>query len=394
MIIYNQSWLKNLVIKEQIHHELRSEDITTEELKNIETAYPIGFYSPNIFVRIGLFILTSVIFSFSSGLISLIFLGSQAGGQATWCLVMAIAGYVALEMIVRQNNHFNSGADDALMWICGGFTIAAFFFYTEKAFNQHNDTTQILFTSGFILLLALYFTLRFANPLMAVICFLALLIFLAVTWNHTGTFGTATLPFFVMILSGLSYFFSSQSMRSLKTIYYRNCLKWLQVAGLLIFYLAGNYYVVQQLGDILYGSGVAKTYHVPMPWLFWTWTVLMPFVYIGFGIKKKDVILLRTGSLLIAAAAFTFRNYYHVMPIEATLVLLGIIMLSIAYGLIRYLKTPKNGITYEDLDENSLSDNLKIESLVVSSIPTSTPGATADRFGGGSFGGGGSSGNF
>lgn len=391
MIIYNQSWLKNLIIKEQVHHELRSGDITTEELKNIETAYPIGFYSPNIFVRIGLFILTAVIFSFSSGLISLIFLGSHSDSPATWSLIMGIAGYVALEIIAGQKNHFKAGTDDALMWISGGFIISAYFFYTEKAFQ--NDTAQILFTSGFILLLALYFTLRFANPLMTVICFSALLIFLAVSWNNAGAFGTATLPFFIMILSGLGYFLSSRSIHSLKTIYYRSCLKWLQTAGLLILYLAGNYYVVQQLGSLLYSS--ESTYHVPMPWFFWAWTVLMPFVYIGFGIKKKDVILLRTGSVLIAAAAFTFRNYYHVMPVEATLVLIGIIMLAIAYGLIRYLKIPKNGITYEDLDENSLSDNLKIESLVVSAIPTPTAGgAPADRFGGGSFGGGGSSGNF
>lgn len=393
MIIYNQSWLKNLIIKDQIHHELRTGDITIEELKNIETAYPVGFYSPNIFVRIGLFILTSVIFSFSSGLISLMFLGSNSNNPATWCLVMGIAGYVALEIIAGKENHFKAGTDDALMWITGGFIIAAYFFYTEKAFDQHNDIAQILFTSGFVLLLALWFTLRFANPLMAVICFLALLIFLAVSWNHTGAFGTATLPFFVMILSALGYFIFLRSMRSLKTIYYRDCLKWLQIASLLILYLAGNYYVVQQLGSLLYSSESA--YRVPIPWLFWAWTILMPFVYIGFGVKKKDVILLRTGAVLIAAAAFTFRNYYHVMPIEATLVLLGMIMLAISYGLIRYLKTPKNGITYEDLDENSLSDNLKIESLVVSAIPTSnTAGAPADRFGGGSFGGGGSSGNF
>ena len=393
MIIYNQSWLKNLIIKDQVHHELRTGDITTEELKNIETAYPIGFYSPNIFVRIGLFILTAVIFSFSSGLISIVFLASHSDNPATWSLIMGIAGYVALEIIAGQKNHFKSGVDDALMWITGGFIISAFFFYTEKTF-QHNDIAQVLFTSGFIALLSLYFTLRFVNPLMAVICFLSLLIFLAVSWNHAGAFGTATLPFFVMILSGLGYFLSSRSMSSLKTIYYRNCLRWLQVTSLVIFYLAGNYYVVQQLGDLLYGSGVAKAYHVPMPWFFWAWTILMPFVYISFGVKKKDVILLRTGSVLIAAAAFTFRNYYHVMPIEATLVLIGIVMLSIAYGLIRYLKTPKNGITYEDLDENSLSDNLKIESLVVSAIPTHTAGAPAERFGGGSFGGGGSSGNF
>lgn len=391
MIIYNQSWLKNLVIKEQIHHELRSEDITAEELKNIETAYPIGFYSPNIFVRIGLFILTSVIFSFSSGLISIVFLAGHSDNPATWCLIMGIGGYVALEIIAGQKNHFKSGVDDALMWICGGFIISAFFFYTEKTFQQ-NDTAEVLFTSGLITLLALYFTLRFANPLMAVICFLSLLVFLAVTWNHTGAFGTATLPFFIMILSGLGYFLSLRSINSLKTIYYRDCLKWLQIASLLILYLAGNYFAVQQLGAILYSS--ENTYHVPMPWLFWAWTVLMPFVYISFGIKKKDVILLRTGAVLIAAAAFTFRNYYHVMPIEATLALLGIVMLSTAYGLIRYLKIPKNGITYDDLNENSLSDNLKIESLVVSSIPTSTPGGTADRFGGGSFGGGGASGNF
>jgi hypothetical protein len=123
----------------------------------------------------------------------------------------------------------------------------------------------------------------------------------------------------------------------------------------------------------------------------------LPFVYLYFGLKKKDEILLRIGLLLIAAAVGTFRYYYHILPTDVVLTLAGTLLLGVVYTVMKYLETPKHGFTYEVLDEKHPMDSLKIESLVVAETFSHIQAAPADegtKFGGGDFGGGGSSADF
>ena len=123
----------------------------------------------------------------------------------------------------------------------------------------------------------------------------------------------------------------------------------------------------------------------------------LPFVYLGFGTRKKDVILLRTGLLLIAASVITLRTYYHVLPLDAALTIGGALTLGIAYALVKYLKTPRHGFTYDEPDDTHFMDHLKVEALIVAETFAKAPAAPAEdhiRFGGGDSGGGGSSGSF
>ena len=46
MIIYNKTWLKNLIIQDQMNVSVAAGDLTKEELKNIEKAYPVVFIPP------------------------------------------------------------------------------------------------------------------------------------------------------------------------------------------------------------------------------------------------------------------------------------------------------------------------------------------------------------
>ncbi|WP_449435710.1 hypothetical protein [Pedobacter steynii] len=64
MIIYNNIWLANLLIREEAQKARKAEAISIDEQKKIADKYPVGFYTPNIFIRIGLFILTCIIVSF------------------------------------------------------------------------------------------------------------------------------------------------------------------------------------------------------------------------------------------------------------------------------------------------------------------------------------------
>jgi len=46
-------------------------DVSDAEFTTIAEKYPVGFYTPNIFVRVGLFILTCIIVLFAASLLSL-----------------------------------------------------------------------------------------------------------------------------------------------------------------------------------------------------------------------------------------------------------------------------------------------------------------------------------
>ena len=84
MIAYNTTRLKNVFARQQAAQYFEEGCITREELTGISNKHPDTFYSPNFFIRIGLFTLTVVILLFSLGLIALLFLNSiedAAGGK-------------------------------------------------------------------------------------------------------------------------------------------------------------------------------------------------------------------------------------------------------------------------------------------------------------------------
>jgi uncharacterized membrane protein YgcG len=390
MIAYNKTWLKNLLMREGAEAAYRQGNITTPEMKTILEKYPVGLYTPNIFIRVGLFLLTGVICSFAYGLISLILMSTDVVTTPGYFLFLGLITYVALELVVKNINHFRSGVDDALIWYSAGLILASFYLYTDSGDLMPNQDLAI---AGFMVVLGIYFSLRFADVLMTIATFLSFIVFIFILWNLVSAWGMTTMPFLMMAIGLLTYLICRFSSSKPLTVHYTNCLIALQVLSLLLLYLAGNYFVVQTLGS---NAASTETVHVPFAPFFWIWTILIPFLYMGIGIKKKDVILLRTGLLLVAAAAFTFRNYYHVMPVEGVLSIVGAVLLLGAYLIMRYLKTPKHGFTYEVLDEENIMDKLKLESLIVSETFSGTQATPppGTRFGGGDFGGGGASGNF
>src|SRR3954464_11992526 len=113
MIAYNKQWLANLQIAEQAEQALEANCITKEEQGKILAAYPEKFYSPNFFVRIGLFILTCIIVFFTLGLVSLmIFSTIENESLAAVFIVYGLLVYAGLEFMVNKR-HYKSGVDDA-----------------------------------------------------------------------------------------------------------------------------------------------------------------------------------------------------------------------------------------------------------------------------------------
>jgi uncharacterized membrane protein YgcG len=388
MIAYNPIWLANLRLQNVVKKELQHGNITGGEYKAIEEKYPVGFYTPNIFVRVGMFILTCIIVLFASGLLSLMAAASNIITTGGWFIFLGLLSYGGLELIISQNHHYRSGVDDALLYTSASLfaTGIAIFLYGDGNI-MHNRALSVAF-----FLLTAFLTIRFADMLMAAACCLSFFAMIFFGWIKVPA-GLSTAPFIIMLVSGAVYWGVKIYAGKASGINYQNCLAVIQVVSLAVLYAAGNYYVVQTLSAKMMG----QTGPVKFGVIFWIWTIGMPFVYILSGIKHKDSILLRVGLLLIAVSVLTFRNYYHILPVDVMLTIGGALVLAIVYAISQYLKTPKHGFTNAEPDEINPMDSLKIESLIVAetfSHTGSAPANDSSKFGGGDFGGGGSSGNF
>jgi uncharacterized membrane protein YgcG len=388
MIAYNREWLDNAALQAEAGQAYQEACISAEEKARIDAAYPSGFYTPNPFIRIGLFLLTAMIVLFSLALCCLIFMNGIEHAWRGLLFFFGLAVYAALELFIREKKHHRSGVDDGLLWMSAILVLAVF--------NIDLDIPAWL-RCGMIFLVAAYATLRFADMIMAVCAVLALLGTIFYVYLETGSMARATVPFIVMIASLLIYQLARRWSKLEKWRHYSDCFTTAEITSLITLYVAGNYFVVREVSNEMFGLRLLPGQPIPAGWLFWTTTVVIPIIYMLLGIRKKNLLLLRTGVVLSAATIYTIRYYHSILSIEAALTLCGLLLLVLSYALIRYLDTPKHGFTYHPIHHAHLFERLQAESLIITETFASsqTPSRGSDfKFGGGSGGGGGADGSW
>ncbi len=378
MIAYNKTSLHNDRIQEQSTTAFENDLISKEELHNIKLKYPVQFYTPNLFIRIGLFILTGIVVSFSFSLFSIMFMVGGENVLKGLLLFVSLLTYAALEFMVKKNHHYQSGVDDALLWNFAGMLFGSLMLILDAG---------ALANSIIAFFISLYCSLRFADRIMSVVSFLSFLAILFFLFTDHLGISKAIVPFLLMAASAVVYLLISNLEKKTNLKNYEHCFTIINIVSLLSFY------VVREVNNAMFY--LTKDGSLPFSWLFWIFTILLPILYIITGIQKKDIILLRTGVLLVAAMIFTIRYYYSLAPIEIILTIAGAALLVISYALINNLKQPKFGFTYAELNKENRNEKTLVESLLIAETlgdqakPTNTT-----KFGGGSFGGGGAGGEF
>jgi hypothetical protein len=300
-------------------------------------------------------------------------------------IFFGVVSVAALEFFIYDRKVYRSGLDDALLWIASGLVLIGI-----NLCAGHINTSM---ESLIVFLLAMAGVLRYADHLMALVAYGACLSIIFHIAIDLGPAARAFLPFLLMAVSVVLYLLFTRLSAEQRLRNYRSCLLLLRMATLLSFYLAGNYYIVRELNAYISGS----TGPVTLGWLWWLLTAIVPVIYLIRGIQKKDVIFLWAGLALIAAAIFTVRYYYHVLPAELAMIIGGCVLIGSAYGLIRYLRSPKYGLTSIASNDPHLLEKLHIEALVLAETFQSVAAQPADtgvHFGGGSGGGGGATGEF
>lgn len=369
---YNEIWIKNLAIQ-GISEKLHEKNLISEEqLEMVKTNFPEHFYRPRLFIKIGLFLFSTIACTFLIGFIMLLFARIVDQTFVAITSFSCLCFLILLEFLIKDRKLFHSGIDNALLYAAIGSLASTFFLHFE-----HLEFWQYCIVSLFVLLTATY---RYADILTSAGSFLALFTLMA---NLMLKFplGKALLPFAVMALSVIIYFL----IRKIKDSYFTNCRTMVEVLAVITFYLGGNYYAVREGNAWI--SNLAPSIQIAFEPLFYSFTAFIPLTYIFLGLKLKNRILFVAGLFALGFSVFTFRYYFGFLTIAQGLTIAGILLIVLAVFCIQYLRTPKFGISDESEGERKPGN---LEAILTAQYLAQTPHEKGLEFREGNFGGAGS----
>jgi hypothetical protein len=394
MTAYDKTLLDNLYIDEEAHRLKQSGFISPEQYKKHTNQILRLKSQNNIFIRIGFFILGCLLYSSICGFISLMLLATNGNQYIYFVYFFALIGFGSKEFMSREMNFFGYGLDDA--FILGG--ILSLLIAVGLTFEQnYNPNLLAVIIAMAIASSAAY--LRYLNLSLALLACIGIAGSVAYLVFEYLIIGKAILPFVMMLLSGFGYFIAKKTLQNLTYPYYYNGLKLAKGFCLVVFYIAGNYYVVRELNASLseeYYGGLSP--EIPFALLFWAFTFVIPVVYLVFSLRNKDRTMLWIGFLALCFSFFTFRTYHHVLPPEAALTIGGLVLFAFTYFSIKKTKLKETGITFKADRFTNPNAFANLQVLVAASqfgIKTEVKVEESPmKFGDGGFSGGGSGGEF
>ena len=381
MLAYNKTTLENLAIHEAAEEAADLNLISAQKENEIKIHYPVHLYSPNIFVCIGLGLLTIFIVLSSAGLIGLM---TNFQSPTFILFLFATGSFAVLTYMTATKKHFNSGVDHILMAATIIFATATILEMLPLGINED------ILASAVVCIISLCFFLRFADSIMAIVSFGAMVVLMV---NISIYFGAATrilLSFAVMAFTGILYFVLKNNKSKRLTIYYSKPMLVLQLLALATFYIAGNYFVITEFSKKFFPGAGSTSLPLWFRYFLWAFTALVPIVYIMAGIKHREIMLCRIGIASVAISILTYRYYYSILPAEAAMILAGSIVCTCSYLLTKYLKQPKGGFIFENVKRRK-KDTANLEGVIIAETfgQRETSRQQETTFGGGSFGGAG-----
>lgn len=380
------SIFKLLVIKEA-KRWAKHEFIAQEQFANISEAYKTPLYHPNIMIRLLLFVATLVALSGITGILILFFASAGEHFMNFASVVYGIASFVVLEKMFIAKHHYKSGVTEAVLYHACGFVILG-----VAAINGFHSAQLILFTCLIVFSFAAW---RYLDLITTVAAIASLAGIIFYNCFDAGGIFKQIIPFVFIVTFSLIYFQVRRIKSGRRSKLWGNNLLVIEVIALLLIYVSGNYLVVRELSVGLMNVSLAEGEDITFALFFYAFTLLVPVIYLAFGIRRKDMILLRVSLVLLAFAVFTFKYYFSLGHTEITLMIAGLVLIAAAVGLMRFLSTLRNGFTGENILSSKWS-SLNAEAFIISQTMggNQAPKDIRTEGGGGSFGGGGSTEGF
>jgi uncharacterized membrane protein YgcG len=399
MIAYNKTLLINMALLKKAKQWFSRDLITTTQMANVLEKYPTVYFKPNIFIKIGLFLFTLFLVGAALGLFSLFSFSilvnnnSIEGYSIFVSILFGGACIFFLEKFIQWRNWYSNGIDDALLYSALSFIFAAIAFSIS---NQLNDEDGFLLLCFIFLPFLIAGSVRYIDRVVTLLMMACIYCIYFLLIMKSGSIAKFIMPFAFMALSALFYFVINKQMALASRIHFSGCLKVIKAIALVVFYVSGNYFVIRESSVEFFSLDLSEGQDIPLALIFYAFTAFVPLLYLFFGLKSKDKLMVWVALLLIAVSVLTFKYYFSLGHPEITLTLAGIAMIVLAYVAIKYLVTDKHGITFKDdpNEDNFLKTNA--EALVIAQS-FSAPAQSSDagvQMGGGEFGGGGSGNKF
>lgn len=373
MSVYKSTTLQNLYHHREVDKMVAKGYISKENGRLLKAKLPVDLVMPHLFMQIALAFLTILICGATLAFSFLLL--NVSGSYQLFFIGFGLICYTFLEYFTKQKKHFNSGVDNALMMIsmilfCSGISLFL---------------DSVILLSAVAVLLCTYVAIRFYDRLAIISAIVALMVLIYFTMINTVPLA---LPFILMTTNAVLYKIASVKSLSTPSFILKPLFNTMAVCTLCGFYCSGNYYVVHELaGNVQWSNGLQV--------MFWSFTLLIPLLYLWIGIKNKHIDFLRIGLVSSAFSLLTIKFYFQIMPLEYTLLFSGGLLVVISYWMINKLKHGWNGFIYHEItDRNHTFKNL--EGFIIGESFGQSTGQeeVSTQFGGGHFGGAGAGSNY
>lgn len=382
---YNPDWLNNLHIVKEAKQWMVSGLISKEQYNAIAEQHPSQFYHPNIIIRILLLVATWIVLGAITGLLILAVKNGDETVLSIMSIIYGVGSMVVLDRVfIASKNHYKSGITEAILYHSILFIMLGFVNFFE------NSLTAYAIVLSCLLAITAYRYLDLLSTIGA-LCSFAWLVFYLL-YQAGGAMQQIIPIVFIMMFTPL--YFGFKRLKKIPTNEpWENCLITAEAICLLFIYAAGNYLVVRELSVEMMNLDLQEGQDIPLAFIFYALTVLIPIFYLYFGLKNKDLVLIRVSLAVLAFSVFTFKYYFSLGHHGISLTVGGLIMLAISVSLLRWLKTPKHGYTRENILSEKWA-NSNAQALIVSQTLGAVKVPEVYQFGGGESGGGGAGSRF
>ena len=385
MQAYDKEKVANGFLVSEAKELYKMKFISKTQLADIASQLPLLNSSGNILVRIGFFLLGCFLFSSAIGSATLLFMPILDDNFEGMTYFYAVLGIIGTEVLAAKKYH-KHGLDDALILAMQIAICSAIGVTFELAFPVYLA----------MIVVGILSCLRYVNTLSALITCIGITgLFFDLITTH-NIMDKLFLPF-VGFLLAIGLYVVYKKLSTVPEYYiHRNALLLTKIFALALGYFSLNYMVVRELSESLMGITVEGGGDIPLAFIFYGTTFIIPLGYIAYSLRTKDRIMLLTGLLTLGYSFFTIRYYHQLMPLEVALLLGGALLFGIAYLAIKKLQDKETGVTFKP---DRGSDNallLNAQALIISSQIDMKPAEAENKmtFGGGGFSGGGAGENY
>lgn len=388
MIAYPRHELTRLEIRSVVQDASRQNLVTREENMAILMKYPSRFYSPNIYIRIGLGFLTLLAVTSISSIFGLL---QDFRNVEIILLFTALGCFGLLEYFIHEKAHYRSGIDDVLLHT--GITCLLIFVAIQT--QNHGRGNNIFISLSAIVCYSLA-ALRYLDRL-ALIGALVSIAFLSFTiWEHSlpnmALYPCWTLAF---ILSAIAVF-AHKIKGHPGANYHRHLLLLLENLATLGAYASLHIITIDTVLSEKTQTTAANSLNPVAAILYWAWTLLIPLFMLRYALRKRESLSIRLSLLSILSVFYAQHHLYPLFEHEVAAVIYGLVLLVAGWMVIRYLKQENSVYSFRHGGDEG--DLLGLNPFLVvagfAGTGQEAPSTTDTRFGGGSFGGAGAGSEF